>query len=56
MAIVKEFIHENGARVIIHDDCYRDISKEEIERRRAEVARVMTQIYLRSNQKEEKQE
>ncbi len=55
MAIVRDYIHPNGARVIIHDDCYRDISEEELERRRAEVRRVMAMIYT-MNGKDEKNE
>lgn len=53
MAIVKDYIHPNGARVIIHEDCYRDISEEELERRRAEVRRVMAMIYTMNRKDEE---
>ena len=44
MAIVREFIASNGVHVQIADDCYRDLTPEEVERRRAEVWRVMCQI------------
>lgn len=44
MAIVREFTHPNGCRVIVHDDCYRDLTKEEIERRRQEVSRAILRI------------
>ena len=44
MAIVREFTARSGARVQIADDCYRDLTPEEVERRRAEVWRVMCQI------------
>ncbi len=53
MAIVRDYIHPNGARVIIDDDCYRDISEEELERRRAEVRRVMAMIYTMNRKDEE---
>ena len=46
MAIVREFDHPNGAHVIIRDDCYRDASPEEIERRRAVARRTFTRIWL----------
>lgn len=52
VAIVREFIHPNGAHVIVRDDCYRDLSEEEIERRRDEVRRVMAMIEYRRQQEE----
>lgn len=48
MAIVREFICANGARVIVRDDCYRDCDAEEITRRWAEVQRVVTEIAMRN--------
>ena len=50
MAIVMDFISRNGAHVIVRDDCYRDCTPEEIERRRAEVVRAMEFIALRNAQ------
>lgn len=44
MAVVRETICASGVRVIIRDDCYRDCTPEEIERRRAEVWRVICQV------------
>ncbi len=33
MAIVKTIHCKNGGTIYVHDDCYRDASKEELERR-----------------------
>lgn len=41
MAIVKEFTARNGAHVIVRDDCYRDASPEELERRYEEIRRAI---------------
>lgn len=48
MAIVREFIARNGAHVIVRDDCYRDASEEELNRRRAEVAEAILFAELRA--------
>lgn len=44
MAVVMEKTCANGARIIIRDDCYRDASPEEIERRHRAIWRAMCDI------------
>jgi len=46
MAIVKEFMCENGCRVLIADDCYRDITPEELARRQARVREVVRRVSI----------
>ena len=44
MAVVREMHMANGATVRIHDDCYRDLPREELELRRAEVEAAIWRI------------
>ena len=44
MAIVMEIKCASGARALVADDYYRDVSEEELERRRQETWRVVRQI------------
>ena len=44
MAIVRTIQCENGGTVMIADDCYRGLSAEELERRHAEISRVILRI------------
>lgn len=56
MAVVKE-MKVCGATVRIHDDCYRGIGAEEMQRRRDALNRVISQIwYNRALRELEKQE
>lgn len=47
MAIVKTIKCSNGAIVQINDECCTGLSKEEIARRKAEIDRVVNQIYYK---------
>lgn len=44
MAIVMEFTHPNGCHVIVRDDCYRDLTREEVARRRHEISRAILRV------------
>ena len=44
MAIAMEFDHPNGGHVIIRDDCCRDLTKEELARRQAQIRRALWDI------------
>lgn len=55
MACVKSFIARNGVRVEIWDDCFRDVTKEEMERRHGEIQRFITEQAIRMQMKLEKQ-
>lgn len=55
MACVKSFIASNGVRVEIWDDDYRDVTKEEMERRHAEIQRFAMEQAIRIQRKLEKQ-
>ena len=44
MAVVRVMHMANGATVRIHDDCFRDLSREELETRRAEVEAAIWRI------------
>ncbi|MBQ9720566.1 MAG: hypothetical protein IJV64_07720 [Oscillospiraceae bacterium] len=44
MAIAMEFDHPNGGHVIIRDDCCRDLTKEELARRRRQISRAIWRI------------
>lgn len=44
MAIVMEFTHPNGCHVVVRDDCYRDLTGEEVARRRHEISRAILRV------------
>lgn len=60
MAVVQDYYSPEGCHIIVHDDCYRDLTPEEnrSRRRRAEqiVLRADYVRYLESMRKHENQE
>ena len=44
MALVREMVTSNGVHVKIFDDCYAGISKEELERRKREIAEAIARV------------
>ena len=55
MACVKSFLARNGVRVEIWDDCFRDITKEEMEQIHDEIQRFAWEQAVRIQGKRETQ-
>ena len=54
MAIVAEYKYPGGARVLIDDDCCRDVPPDEMERRIRRVQQTAWELYLKQRGKHEK--
>lgn len=56
MAIVAEYKYPGGARVLIDDDCYRDVSPEEMQRRIERVQKTAWELLTAGMRREKEHE